>query len=165
MEDIDINGASSVLLTPAGHKRLKEELHHLTVNKRAEIAERIRESKDHGEYSEDNSELDEIKQEQAIVEARIAELKTIFSNADIIEESNIPTDEVGFGSKVTVRDEERSIEFSVRIVSSVEANPDEDHISEESPMGQALLGKKVGDTATYNAPAGEITYKIVKIGV
>jgi transcription elongation factor GreA len=163
MEELDITNSQSVLLTPGGHKRLQEELQHLTVNKRSEIAERIRESKEHGEYSEDNSELDEIKQEQAIVESRIAELKNIFSNADIIDSKEIPTDHVGFGTKVTVKDDERNIEFTVRIVSSVEANPDEDFISEESPMGQALLDKKVGDVATYQAPAGEIAYKIVKL--
>src|SRR5690349_24009606 len=92
------------LLTPEGYKSLQVELDHLTGGKRPEIADRIRESQQHGEFSEDNSELDEVKFEQAMVENRIAELKTIFGNAHILDESQVSTDRVGVGVVVTVND-------------------------------------------------------------
>ena len=163
MEELELESSAPILLTQAGHDRLKAELNHLTVEKRKEIAERIRESKDHGEFSEDNNELDEIKMEQAIVESRIGELKTILSGAAILTLADISTDEVGLGSVVTVADDERGSEFDVRIVASIEANADEDLISEESPLGEALLGKKVGESATFDAPVGRLTYKVKKI--
>jgi transcription elongation factor GreA len=163
MEELELEQSQPILLTPEGHKRLQEELNHLTMVKRAEIAERIRESKDHGEFSEDNSELDEVKQEQAIVEERINHLRTIFSNSEILDPAQIPTDRVGLGSVVHVQDAERNVEFSVRMVTTVEADPDTDLISEESPMGQALMGCKVGETAEFEAPAGVLRYKVAKI--
>jgi transcription elongation factor GreA len=129
-----------------------------------EIAERLRDSMDHGEFSEDNSELDEVKQEQAIVENRIAELKSVFANAEVLQKDQIPTDEVGLGSIVEVSDAERGVQFSMRIVASIEANPDEDLISDQSPLGSALMGAAVGDTVSFEAPAGKISYKILKIG-
>ncbi|MBX3114973.1 MAG: transcription elongation factor GreA [Fimbriimonadaceae bacterium] len=163
MEELELEQSAPVLLTAAGHARLKAELQQLTVTKRAEIAARIRESKDHGEFSEDNNELDEIKIEQAMVESRITELKTILSGAEILEADRIPTDYVGLGSKVTVEDVERDFSFDIRIVASIEANADEDLISEESPMGEALLGLKSGETAEFEAPVGILKYKIKKI--
>lgn len=163
MEELDIDPGAPILLTAEGMERLKAELQHLTVDKRKEIAERIRESKDHGEFSEDNNELDEVKIEQAIVENRINELKTILSGATVLEDAMIPTDEVGLGSRVTVEDKERAVEFQVRIVASIEANPDEDLISEESPMGEAIMGLKVGEMAEFQAPGGKIRYTIKKI--
>lgn len=163
MEELELDQGAPVLLTAEGHARLKEELKHLTIDKRSEIAERIRESKDHGEFSEDNNELDEIKIEQAMVESRIAELKSILSGAEIMEKSNIPTSYCGVGSRVSVQDIDRDVEFEIRLVASIEANADEDLISEESPMGDALMGLKVGDVAEFEAPAGTIRYKILKI--
>lgn len=156
-------GPNNLLLTAEGYRRLHEELERLTGHKRAEIAERLRESKQHGEFSEDNSELDEVKFEQAIVENRIADLRMIFAEAQVLQEDQIPTDHVGIGSYVTVRDVERGLEFEVRLVSSIEADPDRDLISAESPMGQALFGCRVGDRATFDAPAGKITYEIIAI--
>jgi transcription elongation factor GreA len=164
MEELELEAGGALLLTPEGYERLKAELGHLTTVKRAEIAERIRESIDHGEFSEDNSELDEVKQEQAFIENRISDLKAILSNAEVLDVANIPTDRVGLGSRVTVRDVERGVKFEIRLVATVEANPDEDLISEESPMGQALLGLAKGEHATFEAPVGKITYEIVKIG-
>jgi len=163
MEDLELESSQPLFLTPEGHKRLQDELARLTTEKRAEIAERIRESKDHGEYSEDNSELDEVKIEQAIVENRINELKAVLSSADILTNDQIPTDRVGLGSKVAVKDADRSVAFSIRMVASVEADPDNDLISEESPMGQALMGKKVGEIADFEAPAGKLKYEVTKI--
>ncbi|HRF58345.1 MAG TPA: transcription elongation factor GreA [Fimbriimonadaceae bacterium] len=155
--------AQVLLLTPEGYQRLHEELEHLTVIKRAEIAERLRDSKQHGEFSEDNSELDEVKFEQAMVENRIADLKGIFATAQQLDPATISTERVGIGTFVTVRDDDRRISFEVRIVTSVEANPDEDLVSNESPMGTALFGKKVGEIAEFNAPVGRIKYKVEKI--
>lgn len=152
-----------LLLTPDGYKSLQAELEQLTVEKRAEIADRIRESKEHGEFSEDNNELDEIKVEQAIVENRIAELKTIFASAQVLDPNEIPTDHVGIGSYVEVKDLDRGAQFEVRMVASIEANPDEDLISYESPMGRALFGRKVGENVAFDAPAGKLRYEIVKI--
>jgi len=163
MEELELESSSSIALTPEGHARLQAELTRLTVEKRQEIAERIRASKDHGEYSEDNNELDEVKIEQAIVEARIAELKAILSEAAILTPADIPTDYVGLGSRVTLEGIDGDLKFDVQIVVSVEANADEDLISEESPLGQAVFGKRVGDVADFEAPAGKITYKIAKI--
>lgn len=155
--------SSGVALTPEGYAALQHELEHLTTAKRPEIAERIRESLQHGEFSEDNSELDEVKFEQAMVEGRIAELKTIFGNAHILEESAIPTDHVGIGSRVAVNDPEYGDEFEVRVVSSVEADPSRDLISNESPMGTALLGHSAGETVECETPDGKKQFKIVSI--
>lgn len=161
--ELELEQSAPVLLTVEGHTRLKAELQHLTVTKRAEIASRIRESKDHGEFSEDNNELDEIKIEQAMVESRITLLKTILSGAEILEIDRVPTEYVGLGSIVTVQDIDRDFDFSIRIVASIEANADEDLISEESPLGEALLGLKPGDIAEFEAPDGKIKYKVTKI--
>lgn len=163
MEELELESSQPLLLTPGGHKRLQDELTRLTTHKRAEIAERIRESKDHGEYSEDNNELDEVKIEQAIVENRINELKAVLAAAEVIRPEQISTTNVGLGSKVTIKDDERGIEFEVRMVASVEADPDNDLISEESPMGQALMGKAVNDIAEFEAPAGRLKYQVSKI--
>lgn len=151
------------LLTPEGYKSLQVELEHLTVVKRPEIADRIRESQQHGEFSEDNSELDEVKFEQAMVENRIAELKTIFGNATILEDSMIPTDHIGIGSLVTVNDPEFGDEFAIRIVTSIESDPSRDLISNESPMGTALYGHSAGDKVVFDTPDGKKHYSVVKI--
>ncbi len=152
-----------VLLTAEGYKILQTELEHLTVVKRPEIADRIRESQQHGEFSEDNSELDEVKFEQAMVESRIAELKAIFGNAHVVEPDQIPTDHVGIGSMVTVSDQDFDDQFEVRVVSSIEADPARDLISNESPMGTALMGNKPSETVSFVAPDGTKKYKIVSI--
>ncbi len=162
-ELINEPAASGIMLTPAGYKALQEELEHLTTVKRPEIADRIRESQQHGEFSEDNSELDEVKMDQAMVETRISELKVVFGNAHILEESMIPTDHVGLGSVAKVEDLEYGDEFDVRIVMSVEANPENDLISNESPMGQALLGRQAGETVTFDTPDGKKKFKLLGI--
>lgn len=163
MEELDLEQRAPVLLTADGHARLKEELRYLTVTKRSDIADRMRDSKDHGEFSEDNNELDEIKIEQAMVESRIAELKTILSDAEILDPKNVSTDFVNLGTFVTVHDVDREFSFEIRIVASIEANADQDMISEESPMGSALMGLEVNEVAEFEAPAGLIRYKVEKI--
>jgi transcription elongation factor GreA len=152
-----------VLLTTEGYETLQRELEHLTVVKRPEIADRIRESQQHGEFSEDNSELDEVKFEQAMVENRIGELKAIFGNAHVVEPDQIPTDHVGIGSLVTVSDLDFADEFEIRVVSSIEADPTRDLISNESPMGTALIGHSPGETFSFVAPDGPKRYKVVSI--
>ncbi|MCE9557477.1 MAG: GreA/GreB family elongation factor [Armatimonadetes bacterium] len=157
------NFAGPVYLTPTGYARLHDELDHLTTVRRTEIADRLRDSKDHGEFSEDNQELDEAKFEQKLVEDRINELKSIFAQAQILDMDTIPTDEVSVGSVVSVKDEDRGIAFDIRIVASIEANPDDDLISEESPMGIALMGAKKGATVEFQAPVGKLKYKVTEI--
>ena len=152
-----------ILLTPKGYQTLQVELEHLTVVKRPEIADRIRESQQHGEFSEDNSELDEVKFEQAMVENRIAELKGIFGNAHVLDEDQIPTDRVGIGSLVVVNDLQFADQFEIRVVSSIESDPTRDLISNESPMGTALFGHNAGDDIVFEAPEGKKKYKIVSI--
>ncbi|MBL8087613.1 MAG: transcription elongation factor GreA [Chthonomonas sp.] len=155
--------AAPLLLTPEGYAKLQGELDHLMTVKRPEIAERLRDSKQHGEFSEDNSELDEVKFEQAIVENRIGELKSIFAEAQVLDVNDVDTDFASVGAWITVADKDRGIQFDVRMVSSVEANPDEDLISNESPMGMALYGRKVGDDVVFDAPSGKLKYRIEKI--
>jgi transcription elongation factor GreA len=156
--------SSSVLwLTQEGYRSLQQELEHLTLVKRPEIADRIRESLQHGEFSEDNSELDEVKFEQAMVETRVSELKSIFGNAQVLDTDKILSDKVGLGNYVKVLDIQFSEEFEVRIVSSIEADPNEDLISNESPMGIALCGRSEGETVDFVAPEGSKQYRIVSI--
>lgn len=164
IETEDSASVSQRMLTPEGYARLQAELEHLTVVKRAEIAERLRESKQHGEFSEDNSELDEVKFEQAIVENRITELRSIFAGANVLDPKAIPKDTVAYGSYVKVKDtSRRNVEFEVRVVDGVESDPDNDLVSADSPMGSALMGKKVGDDAIFEAPVGRLKYKITGI--
>ena len=152
-----------IMLTAKGYEQLKKELEHLTSVKRPEIADRIRESQQHGEFSEDNNELDEVKFEQAMVETRIADLKTIFGNAHVLDESQISTDRVGVGAMVTVNDSQYDDEFEIRLVSSVEADPANDLISTESPLGTALLGHMPGEDVVFEAPEGKKRYRVVSI--
>jgi transcription elongation factor GreA len=154
---------TGTLLTAAGFEALQKELEHLTTVKRGEIAERIRESQQHGEFSEDNSELDEVKLEQAMVESRIAELKELFGTAQILDESQIPTDRVGIGSRVTLLDIQFGEEFDVRIVSTIEADPSRDLISNESPMGVAIYGQEAQTEVFVDAPDGRRKFKILGI--
>ena len=161
--DLITENQGGILLTQRGYDLLKKELEQLTSVKRPEIADRIRESQQHGEFSEDNSELDEVKFEQAMVENRIAELKTIFGNAHVIDESTIGTDVVGVGTLVAVRDSTYDDEFEIRLVSSIEADPANDLISIESPMGTALLGHAADEDVVFEAPEGKKRYKIVSI--
>lgn len=149
-------------LTETGLKKIEEELDHLRTVHRREVAERIRESKQFGEFSE-NSEYEEAKTEQAFVEGRILELKQTLLNARVIEQDEIPTDEVGVGSIVKLRDLDTNDQWEFTIVGSMEADPSENRISNESPVGEALISKKVGDIVEVEVPAGTARYKIIKI--
>lgn len=162
MNESELHGdnSSTVWLTAEGHEALQAELQHLTQTTRTEIADRIRESQQHGEFSEDNSELDQVKTEQALVENRIAELRSILSNCSVIDFESISTERVGIGALVKIEDIEFSDIFEVRVVSSIEADPNKDYLSEESPMGTALMGAKSGDSVRFSAPDGIKTVKI-----
>ncbi len=144
-------------VTPEGLEKIQEELEDLKVNKRREIANRIAEAKELGDLSE-NAEYHEAKDEQGFAESRIAELEQILKNTEVIHhKKNNST--VQIGSTVTISSKETG-EFTVTIVGSSEANPSEQRISNESPLGDALIGKNVGDTSLVKTPGGEMTYTI-----
>lgn len=151
-----------VFLTAEGLERLEEELDESKAVKRKEIAGRIKVALDFGDISE-NSEYDQAKIEQAQLEERIAKLEMMLRNAIIIDENDISTDIVGIGSKVFVKDLEYEEEMEFTIVGSAEANPHEGRISNESPVGSALLGNKSGDVVDVNVPDGIIKYEILTI--
>jgi len=151
-----------LILTRTGFKRIEAELETLTTVRRHEVADHIRDAKAFGAI-EENAEYEAAKTEQAFVEGRILELKNILNAARIIDDSKAPTDEVGIGSVVTVKDLETDEEWNYTIVGSVEADPDEDRISNESPIGEALMGHKVGDIVEIKIPAGVARYEIMAI--
>jgi transcription elongation factor GreA len=156
-------GGNVQYLTPSGFQALQAELDQLTLVKRPEIADRIRESQQHGEFSEDNSELDEVKFEQAMVEARIAELKALFANAQQLDPDRVPTDHVGLASVVKVKDVQFGDQFEIQVVAGIEADPNQDRICTESPMGVALMGKVVGDRVEFDSPSGRCVYEVLAI--
>lgn len=150
----------TTFLTPDGLKKLQEELQHLRTERRQAVAARLHAAMEEGELLE-NAEYEDAKNEQAFVEGRIMELEDILSKAVIIE-SQGPTDEVRVGTKVTIREPGSSAE-TYHIVGSAEADPKAGRISNQSPMGKALLGRKVGDEVTVQAPDGPMVYKVVAI--
>ncbi len=149
-----------IVLTPAGYKELADELETLRTTERRDVAERIRDAITYGELTE-NSEYEDAKNAQAFLEGRIEDLKHIMQIARPMDPEEISSDYVGLGSIVTINDEEDDWEFT--LVSPVEANPNREKISDESPVGEALLGKKVGDAVTVSTPAGKTRYRIVAI--
>jgi transcription elongation factor GreA len=151
-----------IILTSSGLKQIEQELEYLRTVHRKRVADRIRDSKEFGEFSE-NSEYEDAKNEQAFVEGRIEELKAVLMHAQVVEDDEVPTDQVGVGSIVAVRDLETNDEWEYTIVSSIEANPAEDRISYESPVGEALMLHKVGDVVTVEIPAGLAHYEITGI--
>lgn len=153
--------AKSVQLTKDGLEKLKNELEKLKTVGRTDIAEKIRVARGYGDLSE-NSEYDEAKNEQAKIEARIIELEKMLEDVVIINDE-VSTDEVTIGVTVTVFDEEFDEELTYRVVGSAEADPMNGLISDDSPVGKALLGKKVDDEVLAETPMGEIKFKIVGI--
>lgn len=150
-----------IVLTAAGYKEIADELDHLRTTERREVADRIRDSITFGELTE-NSEYEDAKNAQAFLEGRIEGLKHIMQIARPLEDDEIPTDTVGIGSLVTVKDD-TSDEWEFTMVSPVEANPNHDKISDESPVGEALFGKKVGDSVSVKTPGGRTSYTIIAI--
>lgn len=151
-----------VFLTPEGLIKLEEELDISKTVRRKEIASRIKTALDFGDLTE-NSEYDQAKNEQAQLEKRIAKLETMLRNAILIDEDEITTDIVSIGSKVVVMDLEYDEEMEYVIVGSAEADPFKGRISNESPLGSSLLGKKRNDQVEVKVPDGCIKYKILKI--
>jgi transcription elongation factor GreA len=151
-----------LILTRAGFKRIEAELETLTTVRRHEVAEHIRDAKAFGTI-EESAEYETAKNEQAFVEGRILELKNILQVAQVIDDAEAPTDQVGIGSVITVKDLETDEQWDYTIVGSVEADPDEDRISNESPIGDALMGHKVGDVVDIKIPAGVARYEIMAI--
>ena len=150
------------LLTYAGLKSLEEELQDLKVVKRKEVAQKITEAREQGDLSE-NAEYDAAKDEQRDIEARIEEIEKILKNEEVVVEDEVDLDKINVGCKVKVYDVEYEEEMEFKIVGSTEANSLEGKISNESPVGKALLGAKVGETVSVEAQAGCIQYKILEI--
>ena len=154
-----------VILTPEGLEKLKLELEDLQTNKRREVAERIKEAREFGDISE-NSEYDDAKNEQAMLEARIASLEEKLRSASVIKASELDSNVVRVGSLVSVKDEGSGKSLKYTIVGSTEANPSENRLSNESPVGKGLLGRKKGDTVKVTLPNGKSReLKITKIDV
>ncbi len=156
------NLAKAIKVTDDGLKKLQNELEHLKTEGRKDIAEKIKVARGYGDLSE-NSEYDDAKNEQAKIEARIVELEAMLKNVEIIKDIKGAAKSVVVGVKVKVYDEEFDAEDEYYVVGSTEADPVNNKISDESPVGRALLGHKVGDIVIVEAPAGEIKLKIVGI--
>jgi len=153
-----------VVVTASGLKALEEELEQLKTVRRKEVSEKIRVARSYGDLSE-NSEYDEAKNEQASVEARIADLEVMLKNVVILDESELVTDAVSLGSTVKLYDEEFEEELEYIIVGSTEADIDLGKISDESPVGKALIGKKAGEVAEAILPSGDVArFKVISIG-
>ena len=155
--------AKKFSMTYEGVKKLESELEYLKTVKRKEITEKIKVALGYGDLSE-NSEYDEAKNEQAFVEGKIVQLENTLRNASIIDENDISSDVVGIGSRVTVYDYDFEEEVTYSIVGSTEADPMNFKISNESPVGNALLGHKVDDEVVAQVPNGMSKFKILEIG-
>ncbi len=152
-----------IILTQEGLKALQEEINYLSTVKRGEVAERIRQAREFGDITE-NSEYDDAKNEQAMLEHRISMLQEKLRRARVIRDSEIDTERVSVGSTVTLRDLDSNEIRIYTLVGSAEADPTKARVSNESPVGQALLGKKVGDVVTVPVPVGALRLEILAIG-
>ena len=150
------------LLTYAGLKQLEEELHDLKVVQRKEVAQKIKEAREQGDLSE-NAEYDAAKDEQRDIEARIEEIEKILKNAEVVVEDEVDLDKISVGCKVKVHDFEFDEDIDFKIVGSTEANSLQGKISNESPVGKALIGAKVDEIVTVEMPTGEMKYKVLEI--
>ena len=151
-----------VILTAEGHEKLKEEIEHLSTIKRREVAERIKQAREFGDITE-NSEYDDAKNEQAMLEHRIATLEERLASARVVNKKEIPTGVVAVGTKVRLRDVDAGETIEYHIVGSAEANPSENKLSNESPVGKAIMGHKKGETVEVAAPRGSLKFKIMDI--
>ena len=150
------------ILTYEGLKRYEDELQNLKVVKRKEVAQKIKEAREQGDLSE-NAEYDVAKDEQRDIELRIEELEKLLKNAEVVVEDEIDLDKINIGCKVKVYDVDEDEEMEFKIVGSTEANSLQNKISNESPVGQALMGKKAGDVVDVETQAGVIQYKVLEI--
>ena len=152
-----------ILMTQEGFDKLQQELNELRTTGRAEVSEKIRVARGFGDLSE-NSEYDEAKNDQAVMEARIAQLEEQLKHVEIIGAEDIATDMVSVGSVVKILDIEYGDEMTYRIVSSLESGGEGETITDNSPVGEALLGHRVGEVVDVEAPAGVVSFKILEIG-
>ena len=150
------------ILTYEGLKKYEDELQDLKVNRRQEVAQKIKEAREQGDLSE-NAEYDAAKDEQRDIEARIEELEKILKNAEVVDEDEVDLDKINIGCMVKILDVEFNEELEYKIVGSTEANSLKGKISNESPVGKALMGRKVGDTVEVDTQAGVIAYKVLEI--
>jgi transcription elongation factor GreA len=151
-----------VILTPEGYERLKQEIDYLRGDKRREVADRIRVAREFGDIAE-NAEYDDAKNEQAMLEHRIAQLEERLLNARVIDKKEISKDVVSIGSRVKLKDMETNKSVEYHIVGSAEANPSENKLSNESPVGKAIIGHKKGEVVEVAAPRGKLKFKILGI--
>jgi transcription elongation factor GreA len=151
-----------VILTPEGYKKLTKEIEYLSNEKRREVAERIKVAREFGDIAE-NAEYDDAKNEQAYVEARIAMLEERLVSARVIQKKDVAKDVVSVGSVVRLRDIDANETVEYHIVGSAEANPADRKLSNESPVGKAILGKKKGEVVEVSAPRGALKFKILEI--
>ena len=151
-----------VILTPEGYEKLKQEIEYLSTDKRREVADRIRVAREFGDIAE-NSEYDDAKNEQAMLEHRIATLEERLAAARVIEAGDVTADAVSIGSKVRLKDMDANETIEYHIVGSAEANPAEHRLSNESPVGKAIMGRKKGEVVEVSAPRGALKYKILDI--
>ena len=154
--------AKETLLTSEGLAKLENELEDLKTIRRKEVADKIKIAISFGDLSE-NSEYDEAKNEQAMIEARILQIEAMLKNVKILDSGSLDTETVNLGSRVRVLDTEFDEEETFQIVGSTEANPDQGRISDESPIGKNLLGHRVDDIVAIPVPNGTVTYKILEI--
>jgi len=151
-----------VVLTKEGYEKLKEEIDHLRGDKRREVADRIRIAREFGDIAE-NAEYDDAKNEQAMLEHKIAQLEERLLSARVITKKEISKDAVSVGSHVRLRDMQANKTFEYHIVGSAEANPTENKLSNESPVGKAIMGRKKGEVVEVTAPRGALKFKILEI--
>ncbi len=149
-------------VSKAGYEKLQADLDYLVTVRRGEVAEKLKEARSFGDLSE-NAEYDEAKNEQGILEARIAELENIIANAVVVDDDDISVTEVSVGSIVKIRDLEFDEIEELQIVGSTESDPDNHKISDESPIGKAALKKKVGDVFEVEAPVGTLKFEVLEI--
>ncbi|GLC79601.1 transcription elongation factor GreA [Lacrimispora brassicae] len=150
------------ILTYEGLKRYEDELQNLKVVKRKEVAQKIKEAREQGDLSE-NAEYDAAKDEQRDIELRIEELEKLLKNAEVVVEDEIDLDKINIGCKVKVYDVDEDEEMEFKIVGSTEANSLQNKISNESPVGHALVGRQVGDVVDVETQSGVIQYKVLEI--
>ncbi len=151
-----------LILTPEGYKKLQEEIEHLSTVRRREVAERIRVAREFGDIAE-NAEYDSAKNDQAHLEARIAILEERLKNARVVTKKEIRSGEVSVGTKVRLKDMSSNKTVEYHIVGSAEANPAEMKLSNESPVGKAIIGRRKGDVVEVAAPRGALKFKIMEI--
>jgi len=151
-----------IVLTPEGYRRLKDEIDFLSTKRRDEVADRIRDARQFGDISE-NAEYDDAKNEQAMLEQRISVLGDKLRSAKVIESSDVQTETVSVGTRVTLQDVKRGEMLQYHIVGSAEADPSDHRLSNESPVGRAIMGRRPGDVVNVVVPKGTMKLKVITI--